>query len=147
MGLRLKYQESESCFFVTTGVYEAIEASLAYYLDKYKGRMVAYVLMPTHLHLVILMQGGELGAFMRDFKKYTAQQALRELGIRLNPVWESRYDRVAIFSERILRTKIRYVLENPVRAGLCKRPEDWKWSSAAATFRLSTARIPICLDV
>ena len=45
-------------------------------------------------------------------------------------LWMDRFDDVVIYNEQRLRVKIKYIHENPVRAGLVKEPEDWKFSSA-----------------
>lgn len=45
-------------------------------------------------------------------------------------LWMDRFDDVVIYTEKMLSIKIMYIHENPVRAGLVKRPEDWKYSSA-----------------
>jgi len=78
-----------------------------------------------------MLQGTDLAGFMRDFKKFVSQKAFKDLGIKDQPVWQSRYDRVAIVSRDVLETKIDYIHQNPVRAGLAESPGQWRWSSAA----------------
>jgi putative transposase len=141
MGLRFSGQVHGSCFFVTTafrgharlgeikGVYEAVCDSMRFYLDKLSAAIIAYVLMPSHIHFVIVIEGDKLGAFMRDFKKFTSQKSIRDLGIAEDRVWEDGYDRVGITSESVLRTKIEYIHANPIRAGLVSEPQAWLWSS------------------
>ncbi|MCB2230707.1 transposase [bacterium] len=155
MGLRFPEQLYGSCFFVTTtfrnhkpygdipGVYDALCHSLEFYNDKYDARLIAYVFMPTHIHLVLAMSGRVLSSYMRDFKKFTAQKAMRDSGIQDREVWEERFDRVAIYSDDVLRTKIRYIHMNPVRAGLAKSAVEWRWSSAAAYERDSVGSLPV----
>ena len=142
MGLRFKEQDLGECFFITTsfqnhrelgekpGVYDALAASLNYRLKKTESRIIAYVLMPSHIHLILVIIGAELANFMRDFKKYTAQKTISDI-IGSNKIWEDRYDRQAIWTEKILRRKIKYIHENPVRSGLAVEPELWYYSSAA----------------
>jgi putative transposase len=104
--------------------------------------------MPTHLHLVIAFPGeNKLSAAMRDFKKFTAYKirkllesegeikALEELRnpdgrTRQFQIWRPRFDDVVIYSPKVLETKINYIHENPVRAGLCSDPCNWPHSSA-----------------
>ena len=142
MGLRFKEQNLGECFFVTTsfenhrrlgeidGVYEALSESLNHRLQVTESRVIAYVFMPSHIHMVILIKGDRLGGFMRDFKKFTAQKTIREI-TGGKKIWQDRYDRQAIYTEKVLRTKIRYIHENPVRSGLVDKPEAWHYSSAA----------------
>ena len=111
MGLRLEDQEYGSCFFITTsfidrrsfgaidGVYEAIAEAISFRVNRTKSKLMAYVLMPSHIHLVLLIDGNKLSGFMRDFKKYTSQKSLKQLCKSRN-IWQSRYDRQAIWSCR-----------------------------------------------
>jgi len=85
MGLRYKEQQFGSSFFVTTtfkehapfgdisGVYEQLAESLSYRLNETQSKLAAYVFMLSHIHLFLFIDGKSLAAFMRDFKKYTAQ--------------------------------------------------------------------------
>jgi putative transposase len=50
----------------------------------------------------------------------------------------SKYLCVPVLSDEHLLTCYRYVMHNPVRAGLCERPESWPWSSYASTVELSS---------
>ncbi len=49
------------------------------------------------------------------------------------PIWQPSFYDFNIYSESKLHQKVEYIHWNPVRAGLCKRPEDWPWSSAYST--------------
>jgi putative transposase len=142
MGLRFKNQEYGECFFVTTsfadhqplgsyaGVYEILATAVNYQIEENNAKLLAYVFMPTHLHMVLLLNGSLLAAFMRDFKKYTSQKALCEY-CKSGKVWQYRYDRQAIWTERVLKTKIEYVHNNPIKAGLVLDAHAWYWSSAS----------------
>jgi putative transposase len=141
MGLRYKYQNLANCFFITTsfkdrypwgrssGVYEALVMALKYQIIETEAKLAAYVLMPSHIHFALFMDGAKLYGFIRDFKKYTAQKSLYEIcGVKA--IWQSRYDRQVICTTKVLIKKIEYIHFNPVKAGLVARPQDWKWSSA-----------------
>ena len=143
MGLRLQNQIFGECFFVTTsfldhqplgckpGVYEILATAVNYQLDETGAKLLAYVFMPTHLHLILLINGGLLSEFVRDFKKYTSQKALADF-CASRRAWQSRYDRQALWSENVLLTKVEYIHNNPVKAGLVQESTAWYWSSAAA---------------
>jgi len=142
MGLRLSGSKGETCFFVTTtflehqpygnmeGMYDALLDSLIFYCNKYKAGLFGYVFMPTHIHLLIRIDGEKLSAFMRDFKKYISQKAARNLGLNMSHIWAPRYHKIVIFSEDIFYTKLKYMHNNPVKSGLVCNPEDWENSSA-----------------
>lgn len=144
MGLRVKEQIHSSCFFVTTsfhehqrfgdvpGVYEALADSLRHYLQEYQALLPAYVFMPTHIHMLLIIDGDRLAGFMRDFKKFVSQKSIRNCGVVSPTIWQSRYDRVALQSEVVFRQKLEYIHQNPVKAGLVPIPDQWVWSSASA---------------
>lgn len=112
-----------------SGVYEALAESLNYRLLVTESRSIAYVFMPSHIHLLLSIEGKSIAGFMRDYKKFTAQKSLSDI-IRSRKVWQDRYDRQAIWTENVLRTKISYIHNNPVKSGLVDAPEKWYYSSA-----------------
>jgi putative transposase len=158
MGLRFKDQVLGECFFVTTsfhghkrygdvpGVYEALCDSLSFYIDRYGTKLPGFVLMPTHIHLLLVITGQYLGCFMRDYKKYVAQVSIRDCSVTDSPVWQPRYDRVAIYSEAVFRQKLDYIHRNPVKAGLVTGAHEWKWSSAGAYLGDREPPVPIWTD-
>ena len=155
MGLRFAQQVLDSCFFVTTtfsdhrrigeidGVYAELAKSLMFCLEKYPAQLPGYVFMPSHIHLLIVIDGKNLANLMRDFKKYTSQKALKEHGISDSRVWTPRYDRVAIHSEEAFRTKLEYIHNNPVKSGLVEKREDWSWSSARCYTSNENGPLPV----
>lgn len=144
MGLRYSNQRSGSYFFVTTtfsnwerlgdvpGFYETLAENLIFYCRKYHAGVIAFVFMPTHIHFILNVEGSDLSNLMRDFKKYVAQHASKKLGVTARAIWMPRFDRVEIVSETIMRTKVEYIHQNPVKAGIVRDDSDWKWSSASS---------------
>ena len=155
MSRRPFQQRFGTCFFVTTtfrdfakygehpGVYDVLARSLTHCLNKYRPLLPAYVLMPSHLHLLIAIEGDRLGDYIRDFKKYTAQKGLRELGINEESTWQQRYDRVAVYSETVFRQKLEYIHNNPIRAGMVAQAHEWPWSSAGTYVSDEPGPIPV----
>ncbi len=91
----------------------------------------AYCLMPNHVHLVVVPQhtGSLSTLFSEAHRRYTCRINSRE-GWR-GHLWQERYHS-CVMDEQYLRATVRYTELNPVRAGLCDRPEDWFWSSTHA---------------
>jgi putative transposase len=80
--------------------------------------------MPDHLHVLVegLQESSDLEAFAKHFKQLTGFRYKRATGRRL---WqEGYYDRV-LRKDEDLEDAARYVLGNPVRAGLVQHPLDW----------------------
>jgi REP element-mobilizing transposase RayT len=91
-----------------------------------------FVLMTNHYHLIVAVEADTLQPAMR-WLNGTYAQAFNGRHDRWGHLCGSRYSIVPIRSARQLRRCFRYVAMNPVRAGLVERPEDWAWSSYAAT--------------
>ena len=91
----------------------------------------SYVLMPNHVHL-ILMPADKTGlarAIGETHRRYTWAINRREGWT--GHLWQGRFFSSAL-DERHFLEAVRYVALNPVRAGLAPRAEDWPWSSACA---------------
>ena len=91
----------------------------------------AYCLMPNHVHLILVPsdEDGLRAALGEAHRRYTRHINFRE-GWR-GFLWQGRFSSFPM-DERYLLACARYVELNPVRAGLTRRPRDWRWSSARA---------------
>jgi hypothetical protein len=91
--------------------------------------------MRTHYHLVVEVETGVLPSAMHALNfRYACQYNVRN-GMR-GHVFGARYDSPRIRDSEDLLRVYRYVMRNPVEAGLCARPEDWPWSSYAGSVGL-----------
>jgi REP element-mobilizing transposase RayT len=95
--------------------------------------LIAFCIMPNHIHLVFtplkedLEKYYALSKIMHSLKRYTAQEANLILG-RSGAFWQHEsYDHI-IRDETELERIIKYVLYNPVKAGLVNDPQNWKWT-------------------
>ena len=93
-------------------------------------RLIAWVIMPNHVHILIeMMEEYSLSEVMHSIKSYAAHQANKILGQK-GRIWAvESFDRY-IRDAGHFRNTIRYIEENPVKAGLCGRAEDWEFGSA-----------------
>lgn len=87
-----------------------------------------YCLMTNHYHLLIRLELDGLSAGMQILNSWFARFANRRHG------WDGHLFRNRFWSELIeddrhLLETARYIVLNPVRAGICKSPEEWRWSS------------------
>lgn len=156
---RFRYHD-ENIFFITTTCnqwlnllsigngFEIISENLIFYTKKYNSKVLGYVFMPNHLHLILFFENGITRAdFMRDFKKFTSFQIRKEIEksspntlqkIRVNHrkkifgVWQERYDETYLITKDILETKLEYIHANPLQEkwNLVKYPEEYEYSSA-----------------
>ena len=89
----------------------------------------AYCLMPNHYHLVCRTRDANIspaGAFLNGVY---AQWWNHRHG-RCGHVTQGRFKAQLVQNDLYLRVVCRYVMNNPVRAGLVQHPQDWEWSSA-----------------
>ncbi len=100
--------------------------------------VLAYCLMTTHYHLVVFVPLGGLSDGMRLLNCGYSRQTNRRHG-RTMHLFRQRFFSVETRSHAHLLECCRYVVLNPVRAGLCERPEDWPWSSYRATAGIDVA--------
>ncbi len=91
----------------------------------------AYCLMDNHFHIVIETLDGNLSAGMRQLNGVYTQWHNRTHG-RVGHVFQGRFKAIIVQRETYLLELARYVVLNPVRAGICAMPEQWPWSSYLA---------------
>jgi len=123
--------------------------SLNFYRYKQEFKLVGYVVMPDHIHLIIWPFGNStVSDIMRDYKEFTAKRIIRQAevegiadwveafrqagettGRSNNKVWQDSYWDENVYTERFLRQKLNYLHRNPLRAGLVERPADHPYSS------------------
>ena len=117
--------------------------------------LFCYVTMSNHVHVMVRSKTGKLSDTIRDLKKHTSKQILRvaltsNLESRRNwlkvvfeyhaeynrrvadmQLWTHENHAVELSSNEMLDTRMQYIHENPVRAGLVEKPEDYLYSSAS----------------
>ncbi len=97
--------------------------------DKKKYLLQAYVVMPDHLHLIIKpISGNRLAKIMQNLKGLSAYNINRILN-RTGKFWQSESFDHLIRDEVGLRQKWEYIKENPVKAKLVNKAEDYPYSS------------------
>ena len=124
------------------------------YCVNHKGlEIYAWVIMSNHIHMLVKSEKEELSNTIRDFKSYTSKVILhaiqetdesrREWMLRQFKFATFRHKRndqyqfwshdnhaVLVFSGKFLEQKLNYIHNNPVRAGIVSKPEDYRYSSA-----------------
>ena len=91
----------------------------------------AYCLMGNHYHLLIETPDGNLSRGMRQLNGVYAQYVNRTHG-RVGHVFQGRYRAIVVEKEGCLLELSRYIVSNPVRAGMVRSAKDWPWSSCRA---------------
>jgi len=105
--------------------------------DSERYRLLAWVVMPNHVHTLFQpLHGWTMARTAASWKSFTGRRLSALSGApgtaaSPNRIWHREYwDRFIRDSRHFYYAK-RYIHNNPVKAGLVRRPEDWPWSSAA----------------
>ncbi len=105
-----------------------VDESLRFYHDR-RCHMLAWVVMPNHVHALFRVGQTPLSVLVRDWKRYTGREANKLLK-RHGQFWADDYwDTYMRNEEHTLKSR-RYVENNPVKAFLVGEPAQWPWSSA-----------------
>ena len=112
---------------------------------KYEWRIVAYALMKNHYHLIIHVGDKGLAAGMCKLNTGYALWFNQQHG-RVNHLFGKRYWNRRIRTDASLMNAVRYVVQNPRRAGGTEPLEGYAWTSYAATIGLAYARMRLERD-
>jgi REP element-mobilizing transposase RayT len=104
---------------------------LAFVVRLYRWRCHAFCLMTNHYHLVLETTRARLSDGVHRLNGRYAQEFNARYD-RSGHLFGARFASWLIEEEDHLNAACEYVLLNPVRAGLCEEPKDWRWSGAAA---------------
>ena len=123
--------------------------SLNYYRYHHSFNLLGYVIMPDHLHLLILPFGeSPVSDIMRDYKRFTSGRITRQARVECRTDWLEKFESAGdrseraefkvwqdgsweqlVFTEKFLREKLNYIHSNPMRAGLVGNPDRYPFSS------------------
>lgn len=118
------------CWLRQPRVAELVQNCLLHF-DGGRYRLLAWVVMPNHVHVVIEQACGfELGKVVQSWKSFSAHAVNKLLG-RTGRFWQPDYFDRVIRDEKHLQDVVLYVHYNPVKAKLAARMEDWPYSSAS----------------
>jgi len=107
------------------------ESLLKAVVDRTSMRLLAYVVMPNHWHLLVYpRKDGDLSEFMQWLTlTHTQQYHARKETIGYGHLYQGRYKSFLVQKDNYLVAAIKYIERNPVRAKLAQKVEQWKWGS------------------
>jgi REP-associated tyrosine transposase len=118
---------------------------LASTVERAGWRCHAYCLMGNHYHLVLETPEPTLAKGMHRLNHAYARWFNQKTG-RVGHAFDARYGSIVVESEQHELELMRYVVANPVLAGICRQPELWQWSSYSATAGLVACPPFLTLD-
>jgi putative transposase len=133
--LRIKIARYEdaghgSCLLRVPVCAEIVQNAFLHF-DGIRYRLLEWCVMPNHVHVLIhCCFNITLGEIIRSWKTYTAREISKHTGDN-GKLWALDYFDRYIRDLDHLADARSYIRNNPVKAGLCQRLEDWPWSSAS----------------
>jgi len=109
---------------------------LSDYKDRYGFWVYAYVLMGTHVHLLIETGQVPLSKILQGINQRFTMYFNRRYG-KVGHLFQGRYKAILCDRDAYLLSLVKYVHCNPVRAGMVRRPEEYRWSSHREYIRLN----------
>jgi putative transposase len=128
-------------------------------------KLIGYVIMPDHTHLIVNPLCCDISRVMNSLHSASARQiidwlrdsdygkSLEKLALNspqkrghTHSLWQKDSSVIDLWSARFIRQKLHYIHMNPVRAGLCKHPAEWKCSSYRAYLAHEPGTVPIEID-
>ena len=128
---------------------------LAKLLAEWPSRLIAYVVMPDHFHLIVNPRDGNIQEFAAALKSLTAKKIIEVTGGRqfllkvpakdgsIHQVWQESFKAFPLWSAWMIWQKINYIHANPVKAKLVRSAKDYLWSSFRAFYYQSGEPLPV----
>lgn len=157
--------KQDSAYFLTCTVVEWVDLfirdthklviadNLNYCVENLGLEIFAYVIMPSHLHMIVSAKNDDLSKIIGGFKMFTSRQLIKMIQSnqesrrnwmlpifknagQKNPrnkdyqLWQQNNHAEEVYSPKFTLSKINYIHNNPVEEGFVERPEDYLYSSA-----------------
>jgi len=113
------------------------------YIEVFNYQVLGYVVMDNHYHIILRTMGEGLSKVMQRINTEFARTYNRE-NKRTGHVFEKRYKGILVKDDSYLLSLLRYVHQNPVKAKICKKVSDYKWSS---DFLYRKNRVKGCVSI
>lgn len=110
---------------------------------KRESKLIAFVIMPDHVHFIVNPSDGEVREWTGALKSITAK-SLTKIAPKdffrqangENQVWQESFKALPLWSNWMIWQKINYIHNNPLKAGLVNSAKDYKWTSFRSFYKL-----------
>ncbi len=109
----------------------AIVAAALRHFDGSRYRLIAWVVMPNHVHVLFEVGSIPMAKVVQGWKRHTAREANQLLG-QNGAFWQPDYWDTYMRDDEHQQRTIRYIRNNPVKAGLVTEYQDWPWGHWSA---------------
>ena len=136
----------------------AVLRTCADLMNEWPCKMIAYVLMPDHFHLIVNPKDGRISEFIGALKSLSASRIVEtapNVDFRrekpdddgsIHQVWQESFKAVPLWSSWMIWQKINYIHANPVKARLVHSAKDYPWSSFRAFYSDSAPALAVDKD-
>jgi len=131
--------------FIDEGDYRSFVSLLGDVAEEFDIHCFSYCAMPNHYHVSLRPNRPNLSEAIRHLNSRYAQWWNRRHE-RVGHVFQGRFKDQIVQREGYFSTLCRYIALNPVRAKLVENPQDWPWSSYAATIGLRPTPAFLAID-
>jgi putative transposase len=107
-------------------------------VERWEWKCLTYCLMDNHFHLLVTTPEPTLAVGMQRLNGRYAQH-FNARHRQSGHLWQGRYHSELVQRDSHLLEAVRYIALNPVRSGLCERPEAWRWGAHRALAGLEPA--------
>lgn len=135
---------ARDAIFLDEGDYTEFLKVLCLVANRYNWIVHAYCLMTNHYHLLIETPEGNLSIGMRQLNGIYTQRFNRRHN-HVGHIFQGRYKAILVDKDSYLLELCRYIVLNPVRVGMVRRPEEWQWSSYKGT--IGKSKDTTCLTI
>jgi len=118
---------------------------------KWPSKLITYVLMPDHFHLIVNPIDGRIRDYTGHLKAVAAKSIIRTSTKFTFPrvaighqVWQEGFKSLPLWSDWMIWQKINYVHNNPIKAGLVKSAKDYHWSGFRSFYEMGDD--PLAVD-
>ena len=120
-------------------------------LKEWPCKLIAYVLMPDHIHMVVNPRDGRIKEFIGRLKGVSAMSIVdscEEINFKMtsddvHQIWQESFKATPLWSAWMIWQKINYIHANPVKARLVTSSRDYPWSSFRAFYEGTNEPLPV----
>jgi REP element-mobilizing transposase RayT len=123
-------QGAGACYLGRPAIADLVVGALKFFHPQ-RYLLREWVVMPNHVHVMIWPgPNHSVGDIVKSWKQFSSLRAKRMLGLSQGRFWQPESFDHWIRDDEQRAGIARYIRHNPVKAGLCARPQDWRWGSA-----------------
>jgi REP element-mobilizing transposase RayT len=134
------------CYLLDPKLADLVANSIQFF-EGQRYELRAWMVMPNHVHVVVWpMPDNTLSDILHSWKSFTSHEIKKYLPTKVVPFWQGESYEHLIRDDDDLHRCCHYTRMNPVNAGLCARPEHWRWSSdfvAQPSPAASSSTVPV----